>query len=99
MLKDAARLAMTAATAIAVSQTNAVAAGGGGADRIVIVADSRQFTGWKAWWANLYNESHLHFALLTVVLIPLLGTLLGVITDFLMARIGINLKSRVLAEH
>jgi hypothetical protein len=99
MLKGAGRTLLVAGLAILLSQVSASAAGAGGADRIVIVADSRQFTGWKAWWANLYNESHLHFALLTVVLIPLLGTILGVLTDFLMARIGINLKSRVLAEH
>ena len=99
MLRRVITSALVAGTAIWLSQVNALAGGGGGADRIVIVADSRQFTGWKAWWANLYNESHLQFALLTVVVIPLLGTLLGILTDFLIARIGINLKSRVLAEH
>lgn len=74
-------------------------AAGPAAEKIVIVADSRRFTGWRAWWMNLYNESHLWFALLTITIIPLLGVLLGVLTDFFMARIGINLKSRVLAEH
>jgi hypothetical protein len=52
-----------------------------------------------AWWANLYNESHLGFSLVTILLIPTLGTALGILTDFLMSRIGINLKSRTLAEH
>ena len=74
-------------------------AAGGGGEAIVLVADSRRFTGWKAWWTNLYNESHFLFALLTIVTIPVLGLLLGTITDRLMARLGINLKSRVLAEH
>lgn len=76
----------------------ALAAGGGG-ETIVLVADSRRFTGWQAWWTNLYNESHLYFALVTVVTIPLVGLILGMLADVVMARIGINLKSRVLAEH
>ena len=37
-------------------------AAGGGGELIVIVADSRGLTGVMAWWASLYNESHLHFA-------------------------------------
>ncbi len=74
-------------------------AAGGGGEAIVLVADSRRFTGWKAWWTNLSNESHLYFALLTIFTIPLLGLLLGKLTDLAMSRIGINLKSRVLAEH
>jgi hypothetical protein len=76
----------------------ALAAGGGG-EAIVLVADSRRFTGWKAWWTNLYNESHLYFALVTIVTIPLVGALLGWITASLMGKLGINLKKRVLAEH
>ena len=74
-------------------------AAGGSAEAIVLVADSRRFTGWRAWWTDLYNESHLYFALLTVVVIPVLGLILGTVTDLMMARLGINLKSRVLAEH
>ncbi|MBU1041939.1 MAG: hypothetical protein KKF77_12640 [Proteobacteria bacterium] len=66
---------------------------------IVIVADTRKFTGWEAWWTNLYNESHLYFALLTMALIPTIGVLFGTFADFLMGFIGIDLKSRDLAEH
>lgn len=76
-----------------------VMAAGGGGELIVIVADTRRFTGWKAWWTNLYNESHLAFALVTIILIPIIGVIMGVIADFVMARIGIDLKSRELAEH
>ena len=65
---------------------------------VVIVADSRRLTGLRAWWANLYNESHLEFALLTVLLIPLAGAILGFAADFLMGRLGIDLRSRVLRE-
>lgn len=66
---------------------------------IVLVADSRRFTGWEAWWANLYNESHLWFAVLTIAIIPLLGLAMAKLVDLAMKRIGINLKSRVVAEH
>ena len=76
-----------------------LAGGGGKIDNIVIVADTRKFTGWEAWWTNLYNESHLYFTLLTIVLIPTIGVIFGVIADLLMGLIGIDLKSRELAEH
>jgi hypothetical protein len=68
-------------------------------DAAVIVADSRKFTGWQARWANLYNESHFWFALVTVVVLPLTALLLGRFTGWLMAHLGINLRSRELAEH
>jgi len=74
-------------------------AAAGKAEAIVIVADSRGFTGWKAWWTNLYNESHFFFALATIVIIPTLGVILGTLTSLLLSRIGIDLRSRELAEH
>ena len=52
-------------------------AAGPAAAPLVIVADTRKFTGWEAWWTNLYNESHILFALLTVVIIPVVGLILG----------------------
>jgi hypothetical protein len=66
---------------------------------LVVVADTRKFTGWEAWWTNLYNESHLYFALLTVVLIPVIGLIFGLLADLVMRTIGIDLASRDLAEH
>ncbi|MDP2993239.1 MAG: hypothetical protein Q8O04_07425 [Deltaproteobacteria bacterium] len=66
---------------------------------LVIVADTRKFTGWEAWWTNLYNESHLYFALLTIAIIPTIGVIFGVLADLIMSRVGIDLKSRELAEH
>jgi hypothetical protein len=86
------------AAVLTVLAGNVYAAGGGG-ESIVLVADSLRFSGLLAWWANLYNESHLGFAVVTILLIPTLGTVLGILTDILMSRIGINLKSRTLAEH
>jgi hypothetical protein len=76
-----------------------VMAAGGGGEAIVIVADTRRFTGWEAWWTDLYNESHLWFAVVTVVTIPIVGVIMGMIADFVMARVGIDLKHRELAEH
>jgi hypothetical protein len=77
----------------------AFAAGGGDVAPIVIVADSRKLTGVMAWWANLYNESHVYFTVLTVILIPVIGVIFGVLADIVMHFVGIDLKSRDLAEH
>lgn len=77
----------------------ALAAGGGNEAPIVIVADTRKLTGVMAWWANLYNESHLQFMLLTIVLIPVTGVVFGVLADLIMSRIGIDLKSKDLPGH
>ena len=76
-----------------------VAAAGPAAAPLVIVADTGKFTGWEAWWTNLYNESHLYFALLTIVIIPVVGLMFGLIADVVMNWIGIDLKHRDLAEH
>jgi hypothetical protein len=66
---------------------------------LVVVADTRGLTGWEAWLANLFNESHFYFTIFTVVAIPIIGLILGLMADFLMNRIGLDLKSRELAEH
>ncbi len=93
------RLAKLAAFAAALLFALPSFAVGEKADSIVIVADTRQFSGLRGWWANLYNESHLLFALLTIVILPLTGLVLGKITGALVARLGVNLSSRELAEH
>lgn len=74
-------------------------AAGGKAAQIVIVSDTRDLTGIMAWWSNLYNESHLQFTILTVILIPVLGMALGLLTDLVMKNIGIDLSKRDVAEH
>ena len=76
-----------------------VLAAGEKAAPLVVVADTRKFSGWMAWWTDLYNESHLYFALLTVILIPVVGLIFGVLADIVMGHIGLDLKSRELAEH
>ncbi|MDR1855742.1 MAG: hypothetical protein LBR22_01065 [Desulfovibrio sp.] len=75
----------------------AAAAGGKGA-AIAIVADTRGLDGIIAWWAEMYNESHFQFALMTMVIIPVLGCILGFLADIVMTHIGIDLHHRELAE-
>jgi hypothetical protein len=75
------------------------AAAGPKASPLVIVADTRNFTGWEAWWTNLYNESHFYFTLVTVISIPIVGLIFGILADIIMTWIGLDLKSRELAEH
>ena len=68
-------------------------------DTVVIVTDTRKMHGWEAWWGNLYNESHLLFALVTIIIIPVCGVILGLLADLVMSRLGIDLRKRALAEH
>ncbi len=89
---------LAAAVLLLTLPTTAMAAGGK-AGYVVIVADTRKLSGILAWWGNLYNESHFYFTLMTVVLIPIVGVIFGVLADIVMGMIGIDLKSRELAEH
>jgi hypothetical protein len=77
----------------------AMAAGGGGAAPVVIVSDTRKLSGAFAWWANLYNESHVYFTIATVIIIPLIGVIFGMLADVVMKHVGIDLEHRDLAEH
>ena len=65
---------------------------------VVIVADTRKLDGLLYWWAEMYNESHLLFAIMTMIIIPFLGCILGWLADIVMNHIGIDLKHRDLAE-
>lgn len=76
-----------------------VFAAGATGESIVFVADSRRYSGPMAWFTNLYNESLAQFALLTVVLVPVLALVLSTIMGFLLSRTGIDLKSRAVAGH
>lgn len=77
----------------------AAAAGAAGVDSLVYVADSRGHSGLRAWFSNLYNDSALWFTAVTVVTIPVAGVLLGLLADFGMSRVGIDLGSRQKGEH
>lgn len=65
---------------------------------VVIVADTRKLDGILYWWAEMYNESHLLFAIMTMIIIPFVGCVLGWLADVVMTHIGIDLKHRELAE-
>lgn len=65
---------------------------------VVIVADTRKLDGILYWWAEMYNESHLLFAIMTMIIIPFVGCILGWLADIVMTHIGIDLKHRELAE-
>lgn len=73
-------------------------AAGGKASSVVIVADTRKLDGILYWWAEMYNESHFFFAILTMLIIPAVGCILGWLADIVMTHIGIDLKHRELAE-
>ena len=63
------------------------------AANVVIVA------GIMLWWAQMYNDSHLYFTILTIIIIPTVGCIFGFLADVVMSHIGIDLKHRELAEH
>lgn len=74
-------------------------AGGPKAVDLVVVADTRRLTGVQHYFANLYNENILLFAIWAVLLTAALGSGLGFIMDFIMERTGLDLKSRKIVEH
>ena len=76
-----------------------ILAAGGGGEAIIFVADSRKYTGWEAWFTNLYNEDLAWFTVVTLITIPTVALTFGSLMSFIMSRTGINLKSRVVAEH
>lgn len=65
---------------------------------VVIVADTRKLDGLTLWWAQMYNDSHLYFMILTIIIIPITGCIFGVLADVVMNHIGIDLKHRKAAE-
>lgn len=75
-------------------------AGGEKASDLVVVADTRRVdSAIMKYFSDLYNTNILLFAVWAVVLTAAYGVLLGLIMDFIMARTGIDLRSRKLVEH
>ena len=75
------------------------AAGGGGGEAVVFVADSRRYSGWQAFFTNLYNESLALFTLMTVVSVPIIALLLSSVMGYLLSKTGIDLKSKAVGGH
>ena len=99
-MKKVKKLWITAlATCLGILPALVANAAGGGAAPIVIVSDTRDMTGLLAWWGNLYNESHMQFTVMTAILIPVTGCLFGLLADWFIGGLGIDLTKRELAEH
>ena len=65
---------------------------------IVWVADTRNLTGFWGWTTDIYNENLYLYALLTILMMALWGVILGILMDFVMKGIGIDLKKREVKE-
>ncbi|TVM14586.1 hypothetical protein DPQ33_17105 [Oceanidesulfovibrio indonesiensis] len=75
-------------------------AAGGPATDLVVVADTRRLdSGILLYFADLYNTNPTLMAIWAVVLTAAYGCFLGFLMDFLMARTGLDLKSRKIVEH
>ncbi len=78
----------------------ALAAGGGGASELVVVADTRVISSSiLRYFADLYNFNPVLFAVWAVILTAGYGCFLGVFMDMIMSRTGLDLKSRKIIEH
>lgn len=73
-------------------------AGGGKAEALIHVADTRMLSGVYLYFANLYNENLIMFAVWTVVVITALGSGLGFFMDLIMSHTGLDLTSREIRE-
>ncbi len=58
------------------------------------IANTKGLSGIELWYANLYNSNRFYCALVTIIVIPVVGFILGTIADFLISKIGLDLKSR-----
>jgi len=97
-MKKVKELFLTVLAAIMLLPGLALAAGGGAAP-IALVSDTRKLEGLMLWWGNIYNDSHAEFTILTCIMIPLVGCVLGFLADWVLGAIGLDLKNRELAEH
>ncbi|MFK4764336.1 DVU0150 family protein [Desulfobaculum sp. SPO524] len=90
------------ATAVAIHSflAKAAIAGGGAANDLVVVADTRVISSdILRYFADLYNTNILLFAIWAVVLTAAMGCILGFIMDRVMQHTGIDLSSRKIVEH
>jgi hypothetical protein len=77
-----------------------ILAAGEKADMLVVVADSRRVT-WSVsrFFVDVYNTNPFMFGIYCIIVTAVLGGGLGLITDFIMKRTGIDLTSRKIVEH
>jgi len=75
-------------------------AAGGKADALVVVADTRRVTSpFTVWILDTYNTNPFMLGIWCAVFVTFLGVTLGLSTDFLMKRSGLDLTSRKIVEH
>lgn len=89
-MKRKCTMSALAATLLSLLPASAWAAGGKATD-LVVVADTRGLEGISLYLATLYNQNMWLFATWAVVLTTVLGIGLGLIMDFIMNRIGLDL--------
>jgi hypothetical protein len=77
-----------------------VMAAGGKADMLIHVADTRIVqSSTTIFFLELYNRDPFMFGVWCTIITALLGGTLGVTTDFIMKRTGIDLTKRTIVEH
>lgn len=77
-----------------------VRAAGPAAEMLIVVADSRRVgDGWARYFVDSYNTNPLWFGLECTIITAVMGVTLGLITDQIMKRVGIDLTSRKIIEH
>jgi hypothetical protein len=75
-------------------------AAGGKASALVVVADTRRVTSpFTIWILNTYNTDPFMLGIYCAVFVTILGVSLGLTTDFIMKRTGLDLTSRKIVEH
>lgn len=77
-----------------------VMAAGEKAEMLIVVADNR-VVDWSfaKFWVDQYNTDPFMFGLYCTIFTALLGASLGLITDQIMKRTGLDLTSRKIVEH
>ncbi|MGC8724032.1 MAG: DVU0150 family protein [Acidobacteriota bacterium] len=70
------------------------ASGGEKQGKLVHVADTRNLAGFNLYIANLYNTNRLLFTLEAVLLTALMGLMLGLLMDWIVGLIGLDLSKR-----
>jgi ABC-type Fe3+ transport system permease subunit len=79
---------------------DAVLAAGGKAEMLIVVADDRVVQSEiTKFFINQYNTDPFMFGVYCTIMTALLGVSLGLITDFLMKRTGLDLSKRTIVEH
>jgi hypothetical protein len=75
-------------------------AAGGKADMLIHVADTRIVqSSTTIFFLELYNRDPFMFGVWCTIITAVLGGTLGVTTDFIMKRTGIDLTKRTIVEH